>query len=272
MKPTIESLHNPKVKQVVRLRDSRFRRRTGQILIDGVREIDAARRAGIALEAIYCAPAMASFEAERGMLPGWPVELIQPVSERVLEKLTYGQRNSQAVAVASAPTLELERLQLPSKPLIIVLDQAEKPGNIGAVARTLATAGADALVLTDPNCEVFNPNAIRASLGTIFSLPIAVVPADRFRTWIDERSIGLVRACVDGAVNMWVAELDGPLAIVLGSEAHGLGKEWNRTAWPAVQIPMRPGADSLNLSVSAGVLCYEALRQRRNGCGVDHLE
>lgn len=263
MKPIIESLQNPRVKHALRLRDSRWRRRAGQILIDGVREIEVARRAGIVPETIFYQIGDDGNPVPPPSMDDWPASVLQPVSDRVFEKLAYGERNSGAVAIAPVPKLDLESLRLPSEPLVLLLDRVEKPGNIGAVARTAATAGADALVLTDPACEVFNPNAIRASLGTVFSLPIAVCSAGRLPEWLAESGIRLVRACVDGAVSMWDIELRGPLAIALGSEAHGLGPEWNRAEWPAVQIPMRPGADSLNLSVSAAVLCYEAIRQRR---------
>jgi TrmH family RNA methyltransferase len=262
MKPLIESLQNPKIKLAHRLRDSRYRRRTGQIVIDGLREIEVAYRAGVVLETIFYPGGQGESSVPPPAMDQWPAELLQPVAERVFEKVTYGQRVSQAVAVATAPLRKLENLRLPAEPLLLVLDQVEKPGNIGAVARTAATAGADALVLADPACEVFNPNAIRSSLGTVFSLPIAVCTATELQSWLDKAGIRVVRACVDGAVSLWQIQLGGPLAIVLGSEAHGLGRQWDRPGWQAVQIPMTPGADSLNLSVSAAVLCYEALRQR----------
>lgn len=266
MKPTIESLQNPKIKLAMRLRDSRFRRRSGQIVIDGVREIEAARCAGVAFESIFCSDALTGASEESvAAIEKWPADLVQPVSQRVMEKIAFGQRMSRAVAIASTPALLLDGLQLPSQPLIVVLDRVEKPGNIGAVARTVAAAGGDALVLTNPQCEVFNPNAIRASLGTVFSLPIAAASTEEFQNWLEPRPIRVARACVDGAQSMWQCDLGGALAIVLGSEAFGLGVEWNQTRWPSVVIPMRPGADSLNLSVSAAVLCYEALRQRGAG-------
>lgn len=262
MKPSIESLQNPKVKKAVSLRESRFRRRTGQILIDGVREIDMAIRAQVALEAIFYDAATHGSDQAHAPQCDWPSELMQPVNKRVFEKLCYGERLSGAVAIAFVPDLTIERLQLAPSPLILVLDRVEKPGNIGAVTRTAASAGAAALILTEPSCEVFNPNAIRASLGTVFSLPIAVTSTDRLSSWLEEQGLRLVRACVDGAKEMWEVDLTGALAIALGSEAYGLGPEWNRADWPAVKIPMVPGADSLNLSVSAAVFCYEALRQR----------
>ncbi len=168
MRPVIESLQNPRIKLAIRLRESRARRKSGLILIDGAREIGVALRAGLQLESIFAAELTSD---------DWPAELFQPVSSKVLEKVAYGERSS-AVAIAKTPETGVARLtdvvRQQTSPLIMVLDRAEKPGNIGAVVRTIATAGAQGLVLVDPQCEVFNPNAIRASLGTIFSVPVAV--------------------------------------------------------------------------------------------------
>ncbi len=247
MKPTIESLQNPKVKHAQRLRDSRYRRRTGQILIDGVRELRLALANNVAVETIFVCDSADDVPWQAHS------EIVQPVTEKVFAKLAYGERDNGVVAVAKAPELSLTELQLSNNPLIIVLDRVEKPGNIGAVVRTAATAGASAVVLVDPQCEVFNPNSIRASLGTVFSLPIAVSPFDAWVKWQTSQGIRVVRACVDGSKCMWESDFSGALAIVLGSEAHGLGPNWNNPQWPAVQIPMTDSGDSLNLSVSAAV-------------------
>jgi len=259
MKPVIESLQNPKIKQAIRLRERRHRTQTGNLIIDGLREIGVALEAGVDLESIFMAEETL---ASSGVPQHWPSHAIQPVTRRVLDKLAYGQRDSLAVAIARAPSVKLADLVLPPKPLILVLDRVEKPGNVGAVARSAATAGAHALLLIDPVCDPFNPNAIRASLGRLFTLPLAVASFAEFSAWQAELGIGLACARVDGAASMWEADLSGPLAIVLGSEACGLGEAWRRDDWPAIRIPMASGADSLNLSVSAAVLCYEALRQR----------
>ncbi len=262
MKPQIESLQNPKVKLAMKLRESRARRKHGLILIDGVREVEVAGRAGVNFETIFCGPELAA----QWLDAGWPAAVVQPVTEAIMERLVYGERASRAVAIARTPDTSLDRLtgQLSAcqSPLILILDRAEKPGNIGAIVRTAATAGADGLLLIDPTCDLFNPNAIRASLGTIFTLPIGMASISQLPGWLEQLNIRLVRACVDGALGMWDIDLTGPLAIALGSEAWGLGAEWQRAEWPAVQIPMVAGADSLNLSVSAAVLCYESLRQR----------
>lgn len=261
-KPTIESLQNPKIKQAIKLRQARDRRQQGLILIDGMREIDVAIRAGVKPMTIFCL----TTQVDELMARGWQAAAIQPATPGVMERLAYGERSSEAVAVAETPDCSLDQLSLRirsvASPLLIVLDRAEKPGNIGAIARTAATAGATGLILVDPACELFNPNAIRASMGTIFTLPIAVAPLSQFSAWLNDLGISLVRACVDATQSMWETDLTGSMAIALGSEAWGLGQAWDRPEWSAVQIPMVPGSDSLNLSVSAAVLCYESLRQR----------
>ncbi len=262
MKPLIESLQNPKVKLANRLRESRARRKHGLILIDGVREIDVAHRAGVVFETIFCI----DDQIDQLLDHGWPAGALQPATPEVMQRIAYGERASPAVAIAGAPDVSLaafqQRLTDRANPLVLILDRAEKPGNIGAIARTAATAGADGLLLIDPQCELFNPNAVRASLGTIFALPLGVASLSQLPAWLELRRMRLVRACVDGACSIWDTDLTGPLAIALGSEAWGLGPEWQRPEWPAIQIPMVPGADSLNLSVSAAILCYESLRQR----------
>ncbi len=263
MKPVIESLQNPRIKQAMRLRESsRHRKELCRTIIDGWREISVAINAGVKIETVFVDAADLPVESSQ---PAWLSHLgecLQPVSARVFEKLSYGQRGTGAVAIACTPDMTLDRLQLPDGALVLVLDRAEKPGNIGAVVRTAASAGAAAVILVDPACEVFNPNAIRASLGTVFSLPIAVSSLEPLAQWFDEQKMRVVRACVDGSLSMWQVDLTGRMAIVLGSEAHGLGTEWARPNWQAIRIPMAVGADSLNLSVSAAVLCYEAIRQR----------
>ncbi len=260
-KPQIDSLQNPKIKLAMKLRESRARRKHGLILIDGVREIDIARRAGVVFETVFCVPAHLQELVDSGCSP----EVLQPVRSQIMERIAYGERLS-PVAISRPPDVSLDRLtsliQTHPEPLVLILDHAEKPGNLGAIVRTAETAGAQAVLLIDPECEVFNPNAIRASMGTIFALPIAVASLSQLPDWLKLLDLRLVRACVDGAQWMWQADLSGRLAIALGSEAWGLGPEWNRPEWPTVQIPMAEGADSLNLSVSAAVLCYESLRQR----------
>lgn len=196
---------------------------------------------------------------ERGGVP------VVEAAHQLLERLAYGERASGLVAVVATPTSRLEDLDLPAQPLVAVLERVEKPGNLGAVARSADGAGLDALVVADPLVEPWHPNAIRASLGTLFTVPVGVASAGETLAWLRKRGIRIVAARVDGAVDHDRADLTGALAIVLGSEAAGLSDAWQGADITAVRIPMLGRADSLNVSTSAAVLFYEALRQRRRG-------
>ena len=144
---------------------------------------------------------------------------------------------------------------------MVVLEGVEKPGNLGAVLRSADGAGANALIVADPRTDLFNLNVIRASAGTVFGVPLAVAPADAVITWLRERGIRIVATRV-GAAAYTDADLRGPLAIALGSETEGLSEQWAGAGIEAVSLPMLGIADSLNVSVTAAVLLYEARRQR----------
>jgi TrmH family RNA methyltransferase len=146
---------------------------------------------------------------------------------------------------------------------VAVVEGVEKPGNLGALLRSADGAGVDAVIVSDPVSDVWNPNAVRASLGTIFSLPLAVCDAAEAASFLRERGVGIVAARVDAAVDYDEVDLSGALAIVVGAEATGLTDAWSGPDVTAVRIPMLGLADSLNVSVSAAVLLYEARRQRR---------
>ena len=169
------------------------------------------------------------------------------------------------VAVAKTPALEIERLQFASKkPLILVLDGIEKPGNLGACLRSAAATGADAVILTNPICDVFNPNAIRASRGCLFSVPLAVATSEEVIRLCSRLQIPVYTARVDGEIDFWRADFRGGAAIVLGNEAAGLQTSWSSSLCKSFVIPMCDDTDSLNVSISAAVTLYEAVRQRRS--------
>ena len=168
---------------------------------------------------------------------------------------------------AVAPT-GLDTLVLPAEPLVVVIEAVEKPGNLGAILRTADGAGADAVIAADPRADLFNPNAIRASLGTIFARQVAAAPSVKVLDWLAERSIRVVAARVDAEALYTDADLRGGIALVLGSEAEGLRDAWDDPRVEPVRIPMQGGvADSLNVSVAAAVLLYEAVRQRSRATG-----
>lgn len=260
----ISSTANPRIRTAVGLRDRREREASGLTLLDGAREIGRAIAAGVIVVDLFaCLDLVRSDDAEAALAAaeaaGSPTT---QVSRAVLAKLAFGDRSDGLVAVIRTPKTVLDELKLPPEPLIVVVEALEKPGNLGAIIRSADGAGADALIAADPRTDVFNPNAIRASLGTIFAVPIAVAPSAAAIDWLRSAGIRIVVARVNGSVAYVEANLRGPLAIVLGSEAHGLAGAWSGPDIQAVSLPMRGMADSLNVSAAAAILLYEARRQR----------
>ncbi len=210
----IASVHNPRVKQAIRLRDHRQRRKEQLILIDGARELARAITAGVALREVFVCPELCRSEEARRLLellPGsgrlghlgynFPPARVPrrlDVTEAVFAKLAFGQRAEGVVGVAAAPRRRLEDLVLPANPLVAVLEGVEKPGNVGAVLRSADGAGVSALVVTDPRTDLFNPNVIRASLGTIFSLPVAAAAAGDVLAWLRGHRLQILAARVEG--------------------------------------------------------------------------
>ncbi len=260
----ISSPQNPRIKAVVRLRESRVRRRERRIVIDGIREIGRAAAAGFPLVEVYAGDDAALNPAVHSLLEAAGAagaELFE-VPLAVLGKISYGERTEGIVAVAEWPDRSLDSLPEAENPLIVVLEGIEKPGNLGAVIRTADGAGATAVIAAEGNTDLYNPNAIRASLGTIFSLPILSAGNEETLAWLRRREIPMFAARVDGRIAWHAAALAGPAALVLGSEAEGLSTAWHGEDITAVSLPMLGAADSLNVSATAAVLLYEAVRQR----------
>jgi TrmH family RNA methyltransferase len=261
----IASPSNPRIKAAVRLRERRERDRTGLTLVDGARELLRALHAGVLVEEAFVHPPLVrSDEAQAALaLLRERDAPVVTVSDTAYDKLAFGDRADGIVAVLRTPATDLKTLILPDDdPLIVVLEGVEKPGNVGAVLRSADGAGANAVVIADPRTDVFNPNSIRASLGTIFTVPIAADDTPHVRDWLVSQNVRAVAARPTGRSLPWEVDLRGPIAIVLGSEAEGLGARWVGDEVIGVRIPMHGIADSLNVSVAAAVLLYEARRQR----------
>jgi len=269
----VTSAANPRVRAALALRERRGRSETGRLLVDGSREVLRALEAGLAVREAFVAdgarsPDAVSIVARLAVL-GVPQVA---VAGSAWSRLAYGERGSEIVAIVDAPPTDLARLETilaaRADPLLIVVEDAEKPGNLGAIARSADGAGATALLIAvheGPPADPWNPNAVRASLGTVFSLPIAIAPTSTLRPWLRERAIRVVAARVQAATDYRDADLRGPLAIVVGSEAAGLGQDWFAEEVEGVRLPMLGRADSLNVSAAAAILLYEARRQRDRG-------
>jgi TrmH family RNA methyltransferase len=260
----LTSTVNPRVKAAIALRDRRERDSTGLTLVDGAREVRRALDAGAAVvEAFICEPMLAGPDAraalDRLSAAG---STVHSVSEAVFGRLAFGERAEGVVAVVRIPSLALSELDVPGDPLVVVIEGVEKPGNIGAVLRSADGAGADAVIVADARTDPFNPNAIRASAGTVFSVALVTSSTASTLAWLRERGLRIVAARVDAERLHSDVDLTGPLAIALGAEAEGLSAAWTEPGIEAVRLPMLGVADSLNVSVSAAVLLYEARRQR----------
>jgi TrmH family RNA methyltransferase len=267
----LTSAANPRIRAVVALRDRRGRTRTGRILVEGVREIAWALDGGVAIVEAYfdaAGPRSADCAAvlERLGRVGVP---LTPVAGPALGRLAYGERSGDLLAVAIPPPTDLERVAglvaTTAEPLLVVVEDAEKPGNLGAIVRSADGAGATAVVAAacrQPAVDVWNPNAIRASLGTVLTLPLAVASSEEVIGWLRAAGIRIAAARPEAAMRFDEADLGGSLAIVVGSEAVGLGDAWGGPDVMALRLPMLGRADSLNVSATAAVLLYEARRQR----------
>jgi TrmH family RNA methyltransferase len=260
----ITSPQNQRIKDAVKLRDHRGRRKQGRIIIDGARETLRAIEAGVDLvELFVCHQLCQSDESQRVVgAAGDTAADVFDLTPNVFQKLAYGERHDGIVAVATTPQHDLAACQPTAGALIAVLESVEKPGNVGAVIRTADAAGVSAVIVADGGTDLYNPNAIRASLGTIFSLPVFDAASNDVIAWLRERNFHVVAARVDADVNYTDADFTRATAIVLGSEAAGLSGAWLGQQVTAVKLPMLGTVDSLNVSATAAILFYEAQRQR----------
>jgi TrmH family RNA methyltransferase len=270
----IESASNPRVKAALRLRERAEREASGLTLVDGGREALRAMEAGWTVETAFVCPSrIASQEAKRvsekveqSFGPfGAAIERIE-LGERAFDRLAFGDRADGIVLVVRAPKRGLGDLDVPATPLIVVTEDVEKPGNLGAILRSADGVGANAVIAVG-GTDLFNPNVIRASVGTVFGVPLAAASAPEVVAWLRRAGVRIVIARVDATTLHVDADLTGPVAIVLGSEAKGLSDAWSGPSVEAVRLPMLGRADSLNVSAAAAVLLYEAWRQRRSVTG-----
>jgi TrmH family RNA methyltransferase len=260
----ITSLQNPKVKAAVRLRERKGREEAGLMLVEGYAELSLACRAGLTPVELFFCPELARpgelplLEALRGA--GTAVVEVTPA---VMEKLAYRQHPGAWLAVAALPRRGLADLDLPPAPLLVVAEAVEKPGNLGAILRSADAAGVDALIVCDRRTDLWNPNVVRASKGTVFQVPVAEADSGEALAWLRARGIRIAAATPAATASMWEADLCGAVAIAVGAEKEGLSPVWLEAADLRVAIPMRGRADSLNVAQAATLLVYEALRQRR---------
>jgi TrmH family RNA methyltransferase len=234
------------------------------MLIDGLREISRAIVCGIRpLEAFVCDDHCKSTQCQSLVAEVQSAGAeIWSVTREVFEKLQFGERADGIVVLAKTPRRSLTDLELPSEPLVAVLEGIEKPGNVGAILRSADAAGIDAVIIADGRTDLFNPNTVRASLGTVFRPNVCEATAAETLPWLRQRQLQVFAARPNATMDYTSADLRGGVAIVLGSEATGLSDSWHAAGVSPIRLPMHGIADSLNVSTTAAVLFYEAQRQR----------
>ena len=257
--PEITSPQNPHIKEVVRLRERRQRDRTGMMLVEGSYELTLALESGIQPREIYCCQELAMGHPK----PRLKVDPIF-VSRAVFEKISYRDRPDGWLAVVPIPHARIESIDPSHPPLLVLAESVEKPGNLGAMLRTADAAGVDALLVCDPRTDLYNPNVVRASRGTLFSVRTAVTKNEEAFSWLKTHGILVLAATPHTAVSYTDVDLCQPVCLAVGTEDDGLTDYWMERADLRVGIPMVGKVNSLNVSTSTAILLYEAVRQRRD--------
>ncbi|MDR0685994.1 MAG: RNA methyltransferase [Dysgonamonadaceae bacterium] len=264
MSERITSLRNDRIKGLIRLIEkSRKRRDSGLFVIEGVREFRLALEGGYIVDSVFVCPSLSGSGACGGLLRDIRPEICFEVSEAVFSRLAFREGSDGLIASAWMKSHSLNDLTLSGNPFIIVLESLEKPGNLGAILRTAAAAGVDAIIVCDPLTDVYNLNVIRSSVGCIFSVPLAVASSREAFAFLRRWDIRIFAAELNASSMYYDTDFTGPCAIVMGTEADGLSAFWLSVSDGRIKIPMCGKIDSLNVSVSTAVITYEAVRQRR---------
>lgn len=257
----LTSMQNPRVKQLVRLRDRRERDETDRFLIEGYRELLRAHEAGIPIETLYICPELFLGVNEERLIESCDTTVIE-CDKNVFTKISYRDRPDGLLAVAPQMHRKLSDLQLSPNPLLVVAEAIEKPGNLGTILRSSDAVGADAAIVCDRCTDIHNPNVVRASVGTLFTVPVLEATSQETIEWLKSNGIKIVAATPSAKLSYTEADLKGPIAIAVGTEQLGLSPLWMKQADIQVRIPMNGVADSLNVAMATSLLLYEALRQR----------
>lgn len=260
----LTSTSNARVKELVALRRRRHRERSGTTLVEGYEELDLALRAGVHPHALYHCPQLAGPHDPRGVAARAAERgaALFRLSRAAFEKAAYRESPDGWLALVPDVETALDHVTLGERPLLLVCERVEKPGNLGSLLRTADAAGVTAVISADPVTDWGNPNVIRASKGTVFSVPVASCSSERALAWLAEHRVATVATTPDTDTLMTEVDMTGPTAILLGAEKHGLSLTWLEHARHRVRIPMFGRVDSLNVGVSAAVVTYEAVRQR----------
>ncbi len=261
----ITSKTNHRVKHFLRLQKSRhLRNETRLFVIEGEKEVGFALEAGFIFKQVFIyRDNFHNSDMETTLKRQFPVPFIYEVSKDVNEKMSYRGNVNGILAIVEMRRSTLNLIRIPEKPLILVLDSLEKPGNIGAILRTADAAAVDAVIVCGDACDIYNPNVIRSSVGCVFFNQIVQTEKELAVSWLKSKGIVILGTAINSSEFYDEVDYDRPIAIVLGSEAGGLSAEWLHVAEKLVRIPMLGRNDSLNVSTATAITVYEALRQRK---------
>jgi len=254
----ITSAQNPKIKNLLLLQEkSKARREQGLFVVEGRRELEHCLEGGYTVRTLFVCPEICP------ALPEIEAHIIE-VPLDLYRKVAYRESTEGIIAEVAYKSLTLGDLNLPENPLIVVLESVEKPGNLGAVLRSADAAGADAVLIGDPLTDLYNPNLIRASIGAVFTVPVVAAESARIIEFLKAHDIQILTAQLQDSSFYYDLDMRRGTAIVMGTESTGLTDIWRKAADAHIRIPMLGRLDSLNVSVSAAILLFEAVRQRQN--------
>lgn len=263
----ITSLQNPKVKQIIHLRDKRERDESGLFLIEGYREIFRANKAGWEIAQLLICPELFLGTNEPALIKNLLDKKTQIITcaPKIFEKISYRDRPDGLLAIAPQRNLTLQDLKTSKQnPFYVVAEAIEKPGNLGTILRSSDGVAVDGLIVCDRCTDIFNPNVVRASVGTLFTVKTIQAGGKETLNWLKERDVQILAATPSAVEEYTNVDMTGPIAIAVGTEQLGLSERWMKEATIQVRIPMLGVADSLNVAMATTLLLYEALRQRKH--------
>lgn len=268
---SITSAQNPKVKELLALQEkSKERRKKGLFVVEGRRELLHCIEAEFEPHTLFICRDILSdkdFDKILGAIEenfcGSTYPIVE-ISQQLYDKVAYRGGTEGIIAEMHCKELSLEELKMKENPLVVILESVEKPGNLGAVLRSADASGVDAVIVCDPLTDMYNPNLIRSSIGAIFTVPVATASSEDTIAWLKSKGIKIYTAQLQDSEWYYDTDMKGGTAIVMGTEATGLTNIWRKAADAHIKIPMLGRLDSLNVSVSAAILMYEAVRQRKD--------
>lgn len=256
----IESLQNPFIKNILKLQEkSRERRKQGLFIVEGKREINLALKGNYYVASLL----FVSNKLESKFIDNFPKTELIEISQEVYDKIAYRESTEGVIAIVNSKDYSLKDLDLNSKnPLILIAESIEKPGNIGAMLRTADAANIDAIILANPKTDLYNPNVIRSSVGCVFTNKIVMGNSEEIINFLQSKNIQIYSATLQNSNSYTSEDYTKGTALVVGAEATGLSNIWRERATQNIKIPMEGEIDSMNVSVAAAILIFEAKRQR----------